>query len=124
MPTQSQALQLMLETFSAIRAAGYTQEDVQELVTAAFEHLDGDPSQPYACGHCTNCRRLIIGWSVYHWSILVSEPCPGAESPGQDLTSVDSPVSYTDTFSHSELRALLPDAERSATVLKIFQIAP
>ena len=26
--------------------------------------------------------------------------------------------------SHSELRALLPDAERSATVLKIFQIAP
>ena len=39
MPTQSQALQLMLEAISAIRAAGYTQEDVQELVTAAFQHL-------------------------------------------------------------------------------------
>ena len=42
----------MLEAFSAMRAAGYTQEDVQELVTAAFQHLEGEPHQPYACGHC------------------------------------------------------------------------
>ena len=62
MPTQSQALRLMLEAFSAMRVAGYTQEDVQELVTAAFQHLEGDTRQPYAFGHCTNCRRLIIGW--------------------------------------------------------------
>ena len=81
MPTQSQALQLMLEAFSAMRVAGYTQEDVQELVTAAFQHLEGDPRQPYAFGRCTNCRRLIIGWSVYQWSILVREPCPRCGEP-------------------------------------------
>ena len=81
MPTQSQALRLMLEAISSIRAAGYTQEDVQELVTAAFQHLEGKPHQPYACGHCTNCNRLIIGWSVYQWSILVREPCPKCGKP-------------------------------------------
>ena len=52
MPTQSQALRLMLEAIRAMRAAGYTQEDVQVLVTAAFQHLEGKPHQPYACGHC------------------------------------------------------------------------
>ena len=59
-----------------VREAGYTQGDIQELVTAAFDHLNGDPVQPYAFGHCTNCRKLIIGWSVYQWSSLVREPCP------------------------------------------------
>ena len=51
MPTQSQALQLMPEAIRAIRAmraAGYTQEDVQELVTAAFQHLEGGGQRPYA----------------------------------------------------------------------------
>ena len=81
MPTQSQALLLMLEAISSIRAAGYTQEDVQELVTAAFQHLEGKPHQPYACGHCTNCRKLIIGSSVYLWSVLVREPCPRCGKP-------------------------------------------
>ena len=81
MASQSEALRLMLEAISAMRAAGYTQEDINELVTAAFEHLDGDPAHPYAFGHCTNCRRLIIGWSVYQWSILVREPCPRCGKP-------------------------------------------
>ena len=81
MPTQSQALRLMLEAISAIRAAGYTQEDVQEPVTAAFQHIEGEPHQPYACGHCTNCRMLTIGSSVYLWSVLVREPCPRCGKP-------------------------------------------
>ena len=81
MPTQSQALRLMPEAIRAMRAAGYTQEDVQELVTAAFQHLEGDGHQPYAFAHCTNCRRLIIGWSVYQWTILVREPCPRRGKP-------------------------------------------
>ena len=78
MPTQSQALRLMLE---AMRAAGYTQEDVQELVTAAFQHLEGGGQRPYAFGRCTNCHKLIIGWSVYEWSILVREPYPRCGKP-------------------------------------------
>ena len=81
MASQSEALRLMLDAISAMRQAGYTQEDIQELVTAAFEHLEGDPRQPYAYGHCTNCSKLIIGWSVYQWSILVREPCPRCGKP-------------------------------------------
>ena len=76
MASQSDALRLMLDAISAMRATGYTQDDIQELVTAAFEHLEGGATRPYAFGRCTNCRRLIIGWSVYQWSIAVSEPCP------------------------------------------------
>ena len=51
-------------------------------------------------------------------------PAPGAASLGEELAGADCPVRVARHFSHSELRALLPDAERSATVLKIFQIAP
>ncbi len=34
MASQSEALRLMLEANSAMRSAGYTQEDINELVTA------------------------------------------------------------------------------------------
>ena len=81
MPDQSEALRAMLDAITAMCAAGYTQEDITELVTAAFEHLEGNPVQPYAFGHCTNCNRLIIGWSVYQWSILVRKPCPKCGKP-------------------------------------------
>ena len=76
MASQSEALRLMLEAISAMRAAGYTQDDIQELVTAAFEHVEGDTPKPYAFGRCTNCNQPMIGWSVYQWSILVHDPCP------------------------------------------------
>ena len=33
---------------NALREAGYTQEDVQELVQNAFEHLEGGATRPYA----------------------------------------------------------------------------
>ena len=81
MSSQSEALRLMLEAIRAMRETGYTQEDVQELVGDAFEHLESDGHQPYAFGHCTNCRRLIIGWSAYQWSVLVREPCPKCGNP-------------------------------------------
>ena len=81
MPTQSQALRLMLEAIRAMRETGYTREDVQGLVTDAFEHIEANGHQPYAFGHCTNCHRLIIGWSAYHWSIAVSDPCPRCGKP-------------------------------------------
>ena len=80
-PSQSDALRAMLEAVRAMREAGYTQEDVQELVTAAFEHIEGNGHQPYAFGHCTNCGRLIIGWTAYHWSIVVRDPCPRCGKP-------------------------------------------
>ena len=83
MPTQNEALRLILEAIIAMREAGYAQEDVQELAGEAWEHLEGGGHQPHTFGHCTNCRRLIIGWSAYQWSILVREPCPRAASPGE-----------------------------------------
>lgn len=66
----------MLEAISAMREAGYTQDRLQDLVTTAFQHLDSGSSTPYAFGSCTNCGRLILGWSPYQRSILVREPCP------------------------------------------------
>ena len=57
------------------------QEDVAELVGAAWEHLQGGGQQPHAFGHCLNCHRLIIGWSAYQWSIMVREPCPKCGKP-------------------------------------------
>ena len=81
MPTQSQALRLMPEAIRAMRAAGYTREDVQGLAGDVLEHLEANGHQPYAFGHRTNCRRLIIGWSAYHWAIAVSDPCPRCGKP-------------------------------------------
>ena len=81
MPTQSEALRLMLEAISAMREAGYTQEDVQELAGEAWDHLEGGGHQPHAFGHCINCGRVIIGWSSYQWSILVRDPCPRCGKP-------------------------------------------
>ena len=81
MASHREALHRLLDAISAMREAGYTQEDVQELVTAAFEHLEDDPRQPYAYGHCTNCNKLVIGWSVYQWSVLVRKPCPKCGKP-------------------------------------------
>ena len=70
MATQHEAPRLMLDAINAMRAAGYTQDDIHELVTAAFEHFEGDPSHPYAFGHGTNCNRLIIGWSAYQTCVM------------------------------------------------------
>ena len=53
MATQSRFLQLMLEAISAMREAGYTREDVQELTSETWEHLEGG-GQPYAFGNCNN----------------------------------------------------------------------
>ena len=80
MATQSGFLQLMLEAISAMREAGYTREDVQELTSEAWEHLEGG-GRPYSFGNCSNCGRVIIGWSAYQWSILVREPCPRCGKP-------------------------------------------
>ena len=79
MATQSGFLQLMLEAISAMREAGYTREDVQELAGEAWGYEGG--GQPYAFGHCSNCHQLIIGWSAYQWSILVREPCSRCGQP-------------------------------------------
>ena len=66
MASQSAALQLILQAINAMREAGYTQEDTQELASHAWEHLEGGATRrPYAFGHCTECSRLIIGWSAY-----------------------------------------------------------
>lgn len=81
MATQAQALHDLLDAISAMRQLGYTQEDIHDLVTAAFEHLEGDPPRPHAFGHCTSCNHLIVGWTIYQWSILVREPCPRCGKP-------------------------------------------
>ena len=63
MSTQSEPLRLMLGAVIAMREAGYTQEDVQELAGEAWGY-EG-VGRPYAFGQCSNCGRVIIGWSAY-----------------------------------------------------------
>ena len=46
MATQHEALRLMLEAISTMRAAGYTQQDVQALTAEAWEHLEGGAEGP------------------------------------------------------------------------------
>ena len=81
MPTPSPAIRLMLEAIRAMRETGYTREDVQGLAGDVLEHLEANGHQPYGFGHCTNCHRLIIGWSAYQWFILVASRVPRAASP-------------------------------------------
>ena len=76
MASQSDALRLLLAAIAAMREAGYSHDDVLDLMKDAWEHLEGDPHQPHAVGPCSHCNRLIIGWSPYQWSALVREPCP------------------------------------------------
>ena len=58
MATQSEPLRLMLGAVIAMREAGYTQEDVQEMAGEAWGYEGG--GQPYAFGNCSNCGRVII----------------------------------------------------------------
>ena len=81
MSSQSEALRLLLTALAAMRETGYSDDDVLELVKDAWDHLEGGGQRPHAFGHCANCRRLIIGWSVYQWSVLVREPCPRCGKP-------------------------------------------
>ena len=79
MSTQSEPLRLMLGAVIAMREAGYTQEDVHEMAGEAWGYEGG--GQPYAFGNCSNCGRMIIGWTAYQWSILVREPCSRCGQP-------------------------------------------
>ena len=79
LPTEP--LRDLLEAIRSMRAAGYTRDDVQELVVSAIEHIQDNDHQPYALGRCINCGRVIIGWTAYHWSIVVREPCPRCGQP-------------------------------------------
>ena len=80
MPTQSEALRLMLEAIAAMRAAGYTQEDIQELVTAAFQHLEGGvPAIRLRPLHeLPSIEHRLVGLP---WPVLVREPCPRCGKP-------------------------------------------
>ena len=71
----------VLPAASPVHPCSYGLATAQELMVAAFEHLEGDGHQPYAFGHCTECGRLIIGWSAYQWPIVVQEPCPKCGKP-------------------------------------------
>ena len=80
MASQSDALRIMLTAIAAMHEAGYTKDDIEELVTEAWENIEAG-GQPYATGHCLSCNRIIIGWSAYQWGILVREPCPRCGKP-------------------------------------------
>ena len=58
MATQSGFLQLMLEAISAMREAGYTREDVQELTSEAWEHLEGGGRRVFAATVSERLRRV------------------------------------------------------------------
>ena len=48
MASHREALHRLIKAIRAMRQAGYTQEDLQDLVTAAIELVEGDPPKPYA----------------------------------------------------------------------------
>ena len=81
MTSQSDALRLLLAAIAAMREAGYTQQDLQELAADAWDHIEAGGHQPYAFGRCTDSGRLIIGWSAYQWTMLVRKPCPNCGEP-------------------------------------------
>ena len=64
MASQSAALQLILQAINAMREAGpggYPGARLPRLGAPRGRRHSG----PYAFGHCTECSRLIIGWSAY-----------------------------------------------------------
>ena len=81
MVSQSDALILLLQALAAMRDAGYSDDDVVDLVKDAWDHLEGGGQRPHAVGHCTECGRVIVGWSAHQWAILVREPCPHCGQP-------------------------------------------
>jgi hypothetical protein len=81
MASQSDALRIMLTAIAAMHEAGYTKDDIQEFTGETWDHIEAGADGPYAFGHCTNCNRIIIGWSAYQWGILVREPCPRCGKP-------------------------------------------
>ena len=100
MPTQSQALRLMLEAIRAMRAAGYTQEDVQELVTAAFQHLEGKPSPALRLRPLPSTTTTSSsGWRSTSGASSCANPAPGTASPGVPYESIT-----TDHISPRETR--------------------
>jgi hypothetical protein len=60
MASQSAALQLILQAINAMR---------EPATPRSSPPTPGSPRGrrhcPYALGHCTECSRLIIGWSAY-----------------------------------------------------------
>ena len=77
----SQPDALLLAAIAAMREAGYSHDDVLDLMKDAWEHIEAGGHQPHAFGHCTNCGRVIVVWSAYQWAILVREPCPKCGEP-------------------------------------------
>ena len=63
--SQADALRAMLEAHRAMQEAGYTQRDVQVLLTSAVEHIEDDSRQPHAFGPCTNSRHVITAMINY-----------------------------------------------------------
>ena len=46
MASQSDALRIMLAAIAAMREAGYTKEDIQELAGDAWDHIEAGGHQP------------------------------------------------------------------------------
>ena len=69
MASQHDALIRLLDAIGAMRAAGFTRDDITELVTAAFQHLEGDHVRPHAFGPLhplqhADCR--VVGLPMVH----------------------------------------------------------
>ena len=77
MPTQSEALRLMLEAIRAMREAGYIREDVQELASEAWDHLEGG-GRP-----APRLWPLHQLWPRHHRVVSLLVVHPGARSMSQ-----------------------------------------
>ena len=87
MPTQSEALRLMLEAISAMREAGYTQEDVQELAGEAWDHLEGVATSPTPLVTASTAAAASSGGHPTSGPSWCVTRVPGAASPGKGGTS-------------------------------------
>jgi hypothetical protein len=61
MASQSAALQLILQAINAMREPATPRSSPPTPGSTSR----AAPLGPYAFGHCTECSRLIIGWSAY-----------------------------------------------------------
>ena len=65
----------------AMQQASYAAERITELWAEAHTHPRGTGQKPCAFERCTECGRVMVGWSAYQWSTLVREPCPRSGKP-------------------------------------------
>ena len=81
MADRSQYLQEMVNLVGRLVEDGFSEDEIQEMLTAAMAHLGGPGDVPYARGTCTECGAVHVAWSEYQWALMVRAPCRNCGKP-------------------------------------------